>query len=442
MEYAIKNTNGQYESIEFNSFIIQTEGKGIITLQSKLDNNKFADCFKITAINHVTKLDIPIASLKLVSAKPFDYTIPFINPRYYNKNKIEDFLYEITYGNIDYEYAYEYFKPGFSGCSSIRNCNWFGRNFDWKYDNQVQFIVHTPQSLHHHGVLGVSGIIPGIDKSNVDQNSIIIDGVDMFKLVPFYLLDGINDCGLFCSHNLVPLDNETLPTIEITALKEEKYRVCIPMLVRFILDKFSQAQEAIDFIKNYVTLYFSDEMIDSGYQSHFMIGDKNHTYIIEFINGEIKIINAQYITNFQIYNVQFDKTNKIIYPTPTQSGINKFGFGLERWDIITDNYRKANTKQGMEYLLNLIKYSNCYTEDFWISELVKCDDDYRNIITVDSIKDDCSEAILESIENYQTRDRDNPKCNITCHSSIYDIKDKVLYIKNQENDTEYSFKLN
>lgn len=41
--------------------------------------------------------------------------------------------------------------------------------------------------------------------------------------------------------------------------------------------------------------------------------------------------------------------------------------------------------------------------------------------------------------NWEDKDRSTGKVWITCHSSIYEIKHKCLYIKNQEDDTEYHF---
>lgn len=442
MERAIKNKSGQYESIEFSSLVIQTKGKSTITLKAKLGDNEFSDYTMLPSSNKVTKLDLPIGVIfKLVSKHPFSYDVPFI-PKYHNKQKIEDFLYEITYGNLDYEYAKQNMICPFGGCSSVRNGCFFGRNFDWLYNNDVQFIVHTPPSLDYYGTIGIAGIVPGITKSTADQVDITFDDKDMFKLLPFYLLDGINERGVFCTHNIVPLDNEESPTLEIPAKKEEKERIQIGMLVRYVLDKFASATEAINYITNYVTLYFPGGIIGAGYQSHFMIGDSSRTYIVEFINGEICIKQFNYITNFTISGVTFNKDNTIIYPLPSESGINKYGFGLERWDIIANNYKTSNTKEGMENLLELIKYSHGYEEPFRYSELVQhSDDDEGNPITVDTPPELCTGSKEATIEMYENRDRDHPNSWITCHSSLYDLKCKKLYVKNQEEDYEFEFNI-
>ena len=436
MEYALKN-NKNYESKVFNSPFVQTKGKCNIILQTRLSNNEFADSVTISKKNTVTQTGL-FLDQKLVSKQPFSYDYLGMVVKYFDKKKIEDYLYEISYGNIDYNYAYSHFAP-IGGCSAIRNCNFFGRNFDWLYNKQVQFVVHTPSSLDHYAVLGVSGIIPEVTQDNVDQESIIIDGTDMFKLVPFYLLDGINEKGIFCTHNITSLEDSFEQVIH--AKKEEKDVVSIPMLVRFVLDKFSTAQEAVNYLINYTTIFFTEEMTSAGYQSHFMIGDSTKTYILEFIGDKISVICKQYITNFNITDVKFNNDGTVIYPTPTLSGINQFGFGLERWDIITKNYKTANTKEGMSQLLDLVKYSNGYDEDsFWYSELsCNYNDDDGELITIDTPKEKCTEAKQFVQEQYQTRDRTEENTWITCHSSVYDIKNKILYIKNQENVNEYKF---
>lgn len=439
-EYALKK-GGSFESVVFKAPVtIQTQGRSNITILGKIDDSQYTKIDAITGSNKITDLNEPFyVDVKLSSKQPFNYTLPFFVPKYYNKTKIEDFLYEITYGNIDYQYAYSYFKASdLGGCSAIRNGNFFGRNFDWLYNNQVQFVVHTPSSLSHYGVLGVSGIIPDIDKSNVDNDEIIVDGVDMFKLVPFYLLDGVNEMGVFCTHNIVPLDNISSPTKFIYAQKEERDVVSVPMLVRFILDKFANAEEAINYLINYTTIYFPDEMLDSGYQSHFMIGDMNSTYVLEFIDGEISIMNHKFITNFNITDVTFDKNGNILYP-PTQFGVDQYGMGLERWDIISSNYKMSNTMEGMRSLLKQVYFSNAYSDDFWYSEIVKEDDDDGNKITVDTLPEKCTLAKEIKQEQFQDKDRDNPKVWITCHSSIYNIQKRTLNITNQENQTEYVF---
>lgn len=55
--------------------------------------------------------------------------------------------------------------------------------------------------------------------------------------------------------------------------------------------------------------------------------------------------------------------------------------------------------------------------------------------------DFCSTSYGETMDACDNKDRDNPKVSITCHSSVYDIRCKKLYLKNQEGDNEFTFEL-
>lgn len=65
--------------------------------------------------------------------------------------KKDDFLYQVSYADIDYDYAKEYFKnnnpiPGNIGCTSIRKGNFFARNYDWYYNNQPTVVIQMSAS--------------------------------------------------------------------------------------------------------------------------------------------------------------------------------------------------------------------------------------------------------------------------------------------------------
>ena len=446
MEYAIKYGE-VYESIPFFSNVIQTKGTSPITVQAKIGDEEYANYQTITKTgNVVTKLDIPIGTtLKLVSKTYFNYKIPWPDILFYRKQKIADQLYEMYYGNIDYNYAKDYFQSKSAdltvgGCSAIRNGLFFGRNFDWKYDECINFIVHTPKSFDHYATIGMSGAIQDITIHNIQENSIIVDDIEMYKLVPFYLLDGINERHLFSAYNITPLDSIEGSTTKIVAHKEERDVICAPMLVRYILDKFARVDDAVDYIKDYVTVYFPEDMLDAGYQCHWMIGDLNKTIIMEVKNGEFIINKSNYITNFNIYDVVFDSSNHIQYP-PTHYGINQYGAGLERWDIIVDRYNNCGTQDGMIDTLKQLWFSHGYGEPFWYSELVKTDDDNGDPITVDADPDICTQAKTAAQTAFAQRDRENPNTWVSQHSSIYKINNNKLVVMSQESDETYVFNM-
>lgn len=133
--------------------------------------------------------------------------------------QVEPYLYDIWYDTLDYKYAYDYYSSADAGygtgaCSAVRNGNFFGRNYDWTYDNNAEFIVHTDAEDGRHAVLGTAASIPGLTDEFVRSGTSSI----LYKLVPFQLVDGINDAGLVINMNVVPrqdLDKEHYPDVEL-----------------------------------------------------------------------------------------------------------------------------------------------------------------------------------------------------------------------------------
>lgn len=475
MEFAIKNReNGMYESFEFSGKeVVQTIGADVVSLMATLETNEFSKYSTIKKGNIVTKIDLPSnVKIKLSSRMPFSYTVPGEYHVYYNKKKITDFLYEIDFGNIDYSYAKEYFKSKVpvsevGSCSSVRNGKFYGRSLDWLYDNHVDFVVHTPKSESRNAVLGVSGIVPGLFKGDVDNDNVIFDGWEMFKVLPFYLLDGVNDKGVFANSNVVPLDNEAEPTTEVPATVEERDRLCALMVPRFILDNFSSAEAAIDYIKKYVTVYFPQGFLDIKYQLHFQVGDFDSSYVIDFIDGKMLFTKSNYMTNFQVNGTIFNKDGKVYTPAdveideenkPTvKNNVHPHGAGLERWNLIVDAYRSASTKDNMRRLMDSLFYSRAYKgtpdvpEKFWNSETVGAHtdawytapesekDDPKYVISVDTKPSECTKCIDTMAEMYQNRKREDANVWITTHSCVYDLSLKKLFVKVQEEPKEFTF---
>lgn len=436
MEYAIK-TNGHYESRVFNTKTIQTHSKSApITLMTSLPTGDFTYYKSLPVKDTLTYIDLPkIVNMKLVSSSPFSYITGTTEPKYYSKKEIETYLYEMDYGNIDYDLAYRYLNEGdlSGGCSAIRKGNLVGRNFDWVYDNSVGVVVHTPASFDRYAVMGVAESIPYVDKDTIKQSTIVRDGVDMFSLIPFYLVDGVNSTGLYCCHNVVPIDSTS--TKFVFAKKEEKERVSVMMLVRFILDRFKAIKEAIDYIRDYVTIVFPDEMLNKKLQSHFMLGDGGKNKILEFKDGEMIVVDGKWMTNFRVNDVKFEK---ITYPA-MEHGVEKYGMGLERWDKICEGYSEIKDKEGMWGMMNEIRYENGYGEPFWKSDICGMDDDDSEKINVDTDIDKCSNAIWIVRDAYDKRDRNTGVIWITIHSSVYDLEKKEMELKDGESVNVYRF---
>lgn len=361
-----------------------------------------------------------------------------------NISRVKPYLYEVWYDELDYDFAYEYFKalenpivPG--GCSSIRNGNFLGRNFDWIYDNSSEFIVHVPKIGNNYSSIGISGGFSDLTDVFVQSGT----ESELYKVVPFHIYDGINSCGVCCSSNVVPTDKGENKTNPSSTLEVELNAM---MIIRYVLDHFSTAIDAVEYIKNHSSIYFSKFYHDMGYEAHFMICDSNNTFIIEFINNETVIIdNKYYMTNFYLSDVNFNDDGSVYTPETQIENYNAYntnlitlnGSGLERYNIINSNYYLANTKNGMRNLLNKLTYTKAYTntENIWYTEFV------GNGFTVKTDKSTYDAVMPIARQAYFDRNREDAEIDTwqTVHSIVYDIKNKNIYIITQEDSEELIF---
>lgn len=347
-----------------------------------------------------------------------------------NKIKLDEYLYQISYSDIDYSFAYDYYKQNsnniIGGCTSFRLGDYFGRNYDWVYDNSASFVVITPESKYGHKVIGIAGGIKELTNNFVDSGQYS----DLYKLVPFALLDGINDSGLVVSMNVVPTDygnNISIPNIRLIN------SICNLMLPRFILDKFSTAKEAISYLRDYCSIFNAKKLLDIGYEIHFILSDEKDTFVVEIINNKLNIIRHNVITNFHISNVNFNKDGKVYTPANQNNiynafifnNITKYGCGLERYNLVKD--LKAYSKYNILELLKNLRYSNTYKNLNWFTEFV------GNELTVDSSVRKYIEHLAPILPELEYKSRDDSKLWQTVHTSLYDIPNRSLELRVQEN---------
>lgn len=386
-----------------------------------------------------------------------NYTDEDFERVYYGKKSVSDagivngslemiapYLYQIEYSDLDYDFANKYFnaknlgiKIGAPGCcSSVRNGQWCARNFDWVYSNQAEFIVKTSNTI------GIAGQIPELTDDFVKTN----EYSDLYKIVPFMIVDGINKDGLFCTTNVVPTDKgSTTGTVPATELKNKISSVMLP---RYILDNFSSAKGAVLYLQNFVSVYVPKNLQKMGYETHYLIADKNNTYLIEFIDNELRaleISSKPYMTNFHLLGTTFNPDGKVYTPADVElghlpsveNGITPHGSGLERYNLIVQNYDNCGSKEGMLDLMNKLFYTNAYknsTNPYWYTEFVG----NRNL-TVDSSPEEYQEVVDIVQEAYRNRKRVGADIDTwqTNHTSIYDLKKRCLFLRTQEHDEEY-----
>lgn len=377
-----------------------------------------------------------------------------VSEGYDGLKKIEDHLYEISYDSIDYASADKVFADGeaeigAAGCSSVRNCNYYGRNLDWFFDDCVEVVVHTKANNDRLATLGVVGAVSAINKTSIDDGSIR----DKLDIIPFAVVDGVNEKGVFINVNVVPGYDLETPNTQIMPTGEVEATIDSGLLVRYVLDNFSSAEEAVRYLQEHVSLKLNENLKKLHFETHWMLGDEFHTYILEMLDdrlvvrcadkgSEDNIAGRPIMTNFYLNapGVTFGEDGKLIINhdgQPNQSGITPHGAGLERYNLAVDEYRGTDTFLGMLKLMYDLNYSrayNVYMEDPWLSEFAEGD-----VTNSSPVEDYVKKERL--LEKYRTRDRADGTNGIwiTTHTSIYDLASRQLYITVGEEMTGYRF---
>lgn len=372
--------------------------------------------------------------------------------------KIQDHLYEVSFDHLDYANAAKVFgdgtvEPAAAGCSSVRNGNYYGRNLDWFYDDGAEIVVHTAAEEDRYATLGVVGAVSKFTCTAMEDGSM----AELKDVIPFAIVDGINEKGLFMNVNVVPGTDLTGELANTAAEPEGEVEEEIDsgLLVRFVLDHFATAEEAIEYLQQHTRILMNETVSKLGFETHYMIGDEFHTYIVEIIGNKVvaqcadrdsgsNIAGRPIMTNFYLNlpEVKFREDGSVTINhdgKPNKSGITPHGAGLERYNLAVKEYSGADTFLGMLKLMTDLHYTrtyNVYLEDFWYSEFVG-----GNLNNSSPIEDFPSKETI--LGYYANRDRSAGVNSIwiTSHTSVYDVKSRELYITVQEEMTGYRFTL-
>ena len=355
----------------------------------------------------------------------------------------EDYLAEVEYDTLDYEFAKEYFEnlnnnitP--NACSSFHKGSIYGRSLDWLVNYDVDFIIKTPAIPGRHKVIGVGGCA-NITSNDVRERKML----DAFRVLPFYLQDGMNDAGLYCNINVVPIidvNYERSP-------KEE--RVCTLMLPRIILDKFTTPTEAINYIKS-VETFTPNQFIKDGYDIHLMIGNAEECYVVEFIDDDVKCTAHDVMTNFYETGVEFNSDNTVNAVGDNPVAVNNLKLhsdGIERHNILMKqlNAKETITVEEAEEIIQSVKFTKAYTNDievdkFWWSEFLGLNPETGVDATIefDPEGDVLQQRAIYFKEYFESKTMDEHRADggktiwQSTHQSVYDLENKKMYVIGQE----------
>lgn len=354
------------------------------------------------------------------------------------------YAYVAHYDDLNYPYAYENFDDIVNstyGCSAVRTGNMFGRNLDWIYDNQIDFVVKTDAKGGRYATLGVCGQINKLDYDFVHTKEYATE----YVLLPFYCVDGINEKHVFVSMNVMPNDptvpDELMPAGEVYA------SICANMIPRYILDYCASADEAVDVIKRHLKIHFSTKAREGGFLPHYMVGDLEKTYVVEFVGDTVVATlqdnSAAVMTNFRLTGTTPNADGKYNVPAAKDSGtpsvvngLDPHAAGVERYNLAKNDI--AAGKSLKNTMIDLY-YMNTYKEigsmgapvPFWYSE-------YTGMggTTIDSDPVDFAAIVAATRDVYINRSRDPEDPNFgtwqTKHSCLYDVDALKLEVCFQE----------
>lgn len=334
--------------------------------------------------------------------------------------KVADYLYELTLENYCDTMPNELaMKMGTEfGCSAVRSGNFYGRNLDYFISEVPEFVVHTTAAEGRHATVGVCRL-EGLTDEMVKQGL----SKEQLDILPWSMMDGVNDAGLVCNVNVVPIEDcgNRKPT------NPGKPVMSSTLAVRAMLDNCANVDEAIEFLQNHSVVPFDK----GGFDLHFMVADPDKTVIVEFVDDSMVVMTDSIMTNFLVCSLP---------------DITPHGEGVERYQILKENLAEAGSMQGMWNLLKRARYSQTYDIDlnpFWVSEFAG--KNIVNTMLADSIK--ANPIVRENCDKFKAfmeTGKYDPKDGLwhTTHNSTYDIAKRALWVTVHEDyDNHYEFTL-
>lgn len=363
---------------------------------------------------------------------------------------IAPYLHEITYDDYREDTEYETTKEAEAfGCSSVRNGNFYGRNFDYVFNDTPEFIVRVKadKEKNRHESIGVA------THFGLREDKLLAGKYDkQLELIPNLTLDGINDAGVICSSNVVSMEADMGKAITPETNKGKAKDLHMLFIPRFVLDNASSAKEAVEKLK---TRNIMGNLNDKMYL-HIMIADKNETRILEFmdISGSHHFEIAETIYPKNQVAIMTNYYINVHQAKPAWTNDEKFG--NERYQILNAYKDEAKTFDGMQSLMKRVEFSIAFQNDHnivplgctssdgqqgslnseWYSEVKK----QTELINGQSIEEyqKLSDSLNNLKEKYwearekQLRNPPEPAFWQTTHNSTYDMEEKHLRVIVQE----------
>lgn len=348
-----------------------------------------------------------------------------------------DYLLQNGTGNIDFIYG--------GACSAIKEGNYLGRNFDFVVGDASEIVVKTPAKKGRYACVGMVGGLLWLTSDFVESG---LDE-DAKKLIPLMLLDGINEKGLAIEINCVNSRDVGGLTMHTNPGKPQVAQLCV---IRYLLDNAASADEAIELMKNIDIVNVRDTMglIENQFEVHFLIADKDKSYVVEFDNsmpdGEKLIVmeNETVLTNFYLHRAN---VNEDVF--------SDYAMGVERYRKLVDNRISVDSVDTMKALMQSIRFSNSNRQDGEYDPGENFDNPYTCFSDHPVFGDDginyknYKEHIPEILEIMKKDDAKmtnvlkDPNLNnpdllwATSHNTVYDLVNKTMSVSIFERFDKY-----
>lgn len=296
------------------------------------------------------------------------------NNMYHYERKITDYLHEITYDDYRYDSNYETIdKTEAFGCSSVRCGDYYGRNFDYVYNDTPEFIVRVKanKAKKRHESIGVATHF-GLREAKLVAGKYN----HQLELIPNLTMDGINDAGVICSSNVVSMEpnqekDEQGQNVTPETNPDCSYKLHALFVPRYVLDNADSAEDAVQKLTNNVNVFgcLNQDDPDNQMNLHIMIADKNKTYVVEFFRNKDSIHN-----HFDV--IAEEKSDSFENPTSIMTNHylnmdqakfeNHDKFGNERYQILKKYYPQSQEEmdsfnsEKMVQLLKHVQFSRAY----------------------------------------------------------------------------------
>ena len=259
--------------------------------------------------------------------------------------KMTDYLYYLDINfDLNYDDGLDYIKNHLTpegpaegeddgNCTAFRKNDLVGRNLDWKYAETAEYIINTPATKGRHASIGVATGLTELTNDIAEEG----EWNDLYEMLPFCMVDGINDQGVVIECNTVHLSDGTQ-----TIIDDDNNDITLAMIMipRYVLDYADSAAHAVELLQN-VNIY--NPPAEAPFDLHYLVADETETYVLEWLSDgeggyQLEAINLPdedhhmpISTNFYLYDY-FDE------------GTIVGGGGKNRYDIIAANYEDIETQ--------------------------------------------------------------------------------------------------